>query len=158
LRIYTNHRQTDWVQWLPITQYVHNAWPSATTKKAPYELIMGHTPCAHQPDCTNKLPTLQDWMDAIREAQDQAQASIAHAQELLMKIKGKLWQFHPFSQGQKVWLKGKNITTTHLTVKLGPKCYGLFTITRVISPMVYQLDIPAQWRQKRLHDCFTPAS
>jgi hypothetical protein len=42
----------------------------------------------------------------------------------------------------------------HPTVKLGPKRYGPFTITHVISPMVYQLDIPAQWRQKRLHDVF----
>jgi hypothetical protein len=47
LHICTNHCQTDWVQWLPITQYVHNVWPSTTTKKAPYGLIMGHTLHAH---------------------------------------------------------------------------------------------------------------
>ena len=44
LRIYTNGTQTDWSNWLPIAQYTHNAWPSDTTKKTPFELIMGFTP------------------------------------------------------------------------------------------------------------------
>jgi hypothetical protein len=47
LRIFVNHCQDDWVRWLPIAQYVHNAWPSATTKSPPFELIMGYIPCAH---------------------------------------------------------------------------------------------------------------
>ena len=47
LQIYTNGTQTDWSNWLPIAQYTHNAWPSNTTKKTPFELIMGFTPRAH---------------------------------------------------------------------------------------------------------------
>ncbi len=47
LWIYTNGMQTDWSNWLPIVQYTHNAWPSDTTKKTPFELIMGFTPQAH---------------------------------------------------------------------------------------------------------------
>ena len=49
LRIFVDHCQTTWHQWLPLAQYVHNAWPNSTTTKTPFELIMGHTPRAHQP-------------------------------------------------------------------------------------------------------------
>ena len=65
LRIFVNHRQDDWAKWLPIAQYVHNAWPSSTTKLPPFELIMGYTPCAHQIKNTQKLPTLQDHIEHV---------------------------------------------------------------------------------------------
>ena len=44
LQIYRNHQQDDWASWLPMVQYVHNSWPSVTTGKTPFELLMGHTP------------------------------------------------------------------------------------------------------------------
>ena len=60
LRIYTNGTQTDWSNWLPIAQYTHNAWPSDTTKKTPFELIMGFTPRAHQALQTHEVPKLTE--------------------------------------------------------------------------------------------------
>jgi hypothetical protein len=35
LRIYSNYQQDDWARWLPLAQFVHNAWPSSTTGKTP---------------------------------------------------------------------------------------------------------------------------
>src|SRR6266481_7265993 len=49
VRMFTKHEQNNWAELLPIAQYTHNSWPSATTKKAPYELILGYIPRAHQP-------------------------------------------------------------------------------------------------------------
>ena len=49
LHIFSNFHQTDWACWLPLAQYTHNSWPSTTTKKAPFELIMGHIPRVHNP-------------------------------------------------------------------------------------------------------------
>ena len=36
LQIFTNFQQDNWAQWLPVTQYAHNSWPNATTKKKPH--------------------------------------------------------------------------------------------------------------------------
>jgi len=36
--------QKQWSQWLPLTQYTKNSWPSSTTKKSPFELLMGYVP------------------------------------------------------------------------------------------------------------------
>ena len=76
LRIFVNHRQDDWARWLPIAQYVHNAWPSSTTKVPPFELIMGYTPRAHQIKNTPKLPTLQARIEHVRQVRQQAQLAI----------------------------------------------------------------------------------
>src|SRR5579863_5686676 len=47
--------------------------------------------------------------------------------------------------GQKVWLEAKNLPLPHGTIKLAPKHHGPFQITRVISPVAYQLQLPHQW-------------
>ena len=46
LHLYTSARQDDWDAWLPITTFIHNWWPNATTKRSPHELLLGYCPCA----------------------------------------------------------------------------------------------------------------
>jgi hypothetical protein len=53
--------------------------------------------------------------------------------------------FSRYTQGQRVWLEGKNLPISHGTAKLLPKRYGPFTITRLISPVTLQLDLPVSW-------------
>ena len=53
--------------------------------------------------------------------------------------------------GDKVWLEGRNLTTTHPTAKLAPRRYGPFPVTRVISRTSYQLKLPPQWK---IHNVF----
>jgi hypothetical protein len=48
LSIFVNYNQTSWQKWLPLAKYMFNAWPYATIKKAPFELIMGHILCIHR--------------------------------------------------------------------------------------------------------------
>jgi Chromo (CHRromatin Organisation MOdifier) domain len=54
--------------------------------------------------------------------------------------------FRPFVVGQKVWLEGKNLKTSHPTKKFAPKRYGPFPITDVISLVVYRLTLPLSWK------------
>ena len=72
----------------------------------------------------------------------------------MTKQRDKNTKFRPFTQGQKVWLEGTNLKLTHPTTKLAPRRYGPFQIAQVLSPVVYQLTLPPQWKQKRIHDVF----
>jgi hypothetical protein len=58
--IFTNFHQTNWRSLLPLTQFVFNSWPNTTTKKAPFELIMGHIPCIHQTFRVTTSPPLNN--------------------------------------------------------------------------------------------------
>jgi Chromo (CHRromatin Organisation MOdifier) domain len=53
--------------------------------------------------------------------------------------------------GDLVWLEGTNLKLTHLKVKLDAKQYGPFSITKEISPVVFQLTLPPQWH---IHNVF----
>ena len=58
LRIFCNHQASDWAKWLPVVQYIMNSRPSSTTKRALYELWMGHILRAHQVIKDIKVPDL----------------------------------------------------------------------------------------------------
>jgi hypothetical protein len=50
-----------------------------------------------------------------------------------------------------VWLEGTNLKLTHPKTKLDTKRYGPFPITKEVSPVVFQLTLPPQWR---IHNVF----
>ena len=149
LRIYVDSSQRNWNRWLPIAQYVHNAWPSDTTGQTPFELIMGFTPKAHQASRDHQLPSIKERSAHIDKLRWLAQKAIKHAQEIVADRRGK--KYIPYKRGDKVWLEATNLTTTHPTSKLAPRRYGPMTITNVISKVVFQLALPPHWK---IHNVF----
>ncbi len=57
-------------------------------------------------------------------------------------------QFHIKEQ---VWLNTSHLKLPHQKVKLTPKHLGPFKIIQEISPVAYQLELPANWK---IHDMF----
>ena len=143
LCIFSNFHQTDWARWLPLAQYAHNSWPSATTKKAPFELIMGHIPRVHQPIKVSTSPSVTDRLQQIKEARQQAAEAIKRSQELMTRISTR---FTPYCVGEKVWLDACNLNTSHPSAKLAPRRYGPFTVTKAISRTSFRLELPPQWK------------
>ena len=50
-----------------------------------------------------------------------------------------------------MWLKAKNLALPYTSAKLAPKCHRPFRITKEISPVAYQLELPRAWT---IHDIF----
>ena len=69
LQFVTNYKQDNWARWLPLAQFVHNNWPSDTTRKSPFFLLMGYNPRADWKHATSPLPqvTLQIGRASCRE-------------------------------------------------------------------------------------------
>ena len=137
---------TELASLLPLAQYTLNAWPNATTKKAPFKLIMEHIPQVHQSACPTKSPTLEVRLQQMKQACQDAKEALQKAADLEVPT-----CFEPYQLGDKVWLEGCNLTTTHPTAKLAPRCYRPFLITHVISHTSYQLKLPPQWK---IHNVF----
>jgi Chromo (CHRromatin Organisation MOdifier) domain len=154
VHIYTNYQQTDWTTWLPLAQFVHNSWTSSTTRKTPFDLLMGYTPRLHMSTSPSHIPDAASHRDQLLIAHTTALTAIRNAQHMLLKHalrkKGQR-HFCPFTMGQKVWLEGTNLKTSHPTKKFAPKRYGPFSITDVISLVVYRLTLPLSWK---IHNVF----
>ena len=146
LQIFIDYHQQNWASLLPLAQYTLNAWPNATTKKAPFELILGHIPKVHQSARPFKSPSVENQLQQLKQACEEAKEVLQKATNVTLPTR-----FEPYQIGDQVWLEGHNLHTTHPSSKLAPRRYGLFTITRVVSRTSYQLKLPSQWK---LHDIF----
>ncbi len=64
------------------------------------------------------------------------QARLVAAEALLRRYKTKA-PIRQFTEGEQVWLSGRNLPLPHPSWKLALKRFGPFTITHKISPMAY---------------------
>ena len=149
LRMFCRMQQNNWHAWLPITQYTKNSWPSATTKKPPFNLLIGYTPCIHQPTRSTDIPTLEQQLRSIKETREAAQEAQHKAQDSWIKLRP---QYKPFAAGDKVWLEGTNLNLpANVTPKLSPRRYGPFTVIKAISNTAFKIELPSHWK---IHNIF----
>jgi len=142
-------QQDNWHAWLPLAQYTKNSWPSATTKKTPYDLLIGYTPQVHQPTRKTAIPSLEQQLLSIKEARKATQEAQRKAQESWIKEKPC---HSPFSVGSKVWLEGTNLRLpSNITPKLSPRRYRPFKVVSQVSKVAYRLRLPPSWK---IHDIF----
>jgi Chromo (CHRromatin Organisation MOdifier) domain/Integrase zinc binding domain len=132
--------QDNWAKWLPMAMAVHNNTRNSTTGFAPNMLLLGWEP----PLAPNKtLPTsnqkAEDYVAKFQKNRLMAILALNKAASAHAPTSSK------YSQGQHVWLEGKNLPISHRTIKLSPKRYGPFTITKLVSPVASQLDLPVSW-------------
>src|SRR5712671_4923814 len=147
LRLYCGSQQKEWAFWLPLAQYTWNSWPNASTKKSPFELILGYVPLAHQPSREANIPDINNRLARIKEAREEAQRALKRTQERMIKET----RFKGFEIGNKVWLEGTNIKSPYDSKKLSPKRYGPFEVVAKISHVAYQISLPETWG---IHDVF----
>ena len=89
---------------------------------------------------------MEDQLQTLKQAREQAKEALRKAADMVLPTR-----FEPYQIGDKVWLEGHNLNTTHLSSKLAPRRYSPFSITRVVSHTTYQLKLPTQWK---IHNVF----
>ena len=126
LRFYANARQNNWARFLPLAEFAFNSWRNESTKKSPFELLMGYNPKAEWTVISSPVPQVTHRLEQIQEAQDQVRLAMRKAQ--LGWIKDNKRKQHVYQVGVQVWLDGHNIKTYHPTAKLTTKRHGPFPI------------------------------
>ena len=144
LRFVTTAQQDDWSKWLAIAFLVHNTWINATIKMAPLQALLGYLPRLTAEERTQSPnQRVEDRAKEVTEQRRQARAALA-----LCTQTTPLDQFAP---GDQVWLEVKHLKLPYQAPKLAPKHHGPFTITKKVSPVAYQLQLPLAWT---IHDVF----
>jgi hypothetical protein len=81
IRFITDEKQKNWAPYLPITQFAHNNWPSDTTRKSPFFLLMGFNLHADWVHATSPIPRVMLQLEQLKEARDQARRHMIKAQQ-----------------------------------------------------------------------------
>jgi hypothetical protein len=141
IRFISDHHQTNWAPYLPIAQFAHNNWPSETTRKSPFFLLMGYHPRADWISSSSPLPQVTLHLEQLKQARDTAQQLMIKAQQSWVKH----CDTPKYKEGDQVWLEGKNLRLNQPTAKLAPRRHGPFRVIKVLSLVSYQLALPTQW-------------
>lgn len=83
-------------------------------------------------------------MEGLRNVREETKASLEVAAEIMAKR--TVEREVELEEGQKVWLSGKNIKTTHPKDKLAPKLHGPFLIEKKLGPVTFRLKLPPTWK------------
>ncbi|CCO33777.1 Retrotransposable element Tf2 155 kDa protein type 3 [Rhizoctonia solani AG-1 IB] len=81
LRPFINHRQSDWVDWLPLAEFAHNNARSEATGKSPFEIVYGRSPMISPALEPTGSPAADDRAKQLADTIQEVQASIKWAQE-----------------------------------------------------------------------------
>jgi transposase InsO family protein len=137
IRCYCNEEQDNWHIWLPMAEFAHNQWPNATTKKALFDLIMGYVPSMEQIKKPSPVPQVEERLAELEQVRKVAWEAMLKAQAMLQVKNPEGRRFHPYKEGEHMWIKGTNLKTLYPSAKLGPKQYGPFKVLKQFSNAVY---------------------
>src|SRR3984885_10690695 len=139
-------KQNDWHKWLSIAEFAHNQMPNATTKKSPYDMIMGFTPKLDWQSTPSLVPGVTARLKQLKEIRNEAFENLIKAQKMMaMKHPGNR-RFKSYNEGEQVWIEGTNLKTIYPSAKLAPKRYGPFKIVKRLSDAVYCVELPRHWK------------
>jgi len=150
LRNYVNYHQNNWVQFLPIAEFVFNNHKSVPTQQTPFFLNYGYNPSFSLNLQHSNTPAVNDYMQDLFQARQKAQESIKKYQDAMIKHNTSRPQ--EFSVGQKVYITGDDVITTRPTRKLEHKRFGPFEILEKIGTHNYRLKLTPQYQ--KIHPIF----
>ena len=80
LRFYSNAKQDNWAHFLPLAKFTFNSWRNESTKKSPFEVLMGYNPRAEWTTVSSPVPQVTHRLEQIQEARNQASIAMRKAQ------------------------------------------------------------------------------
>jgi transposase InsO family protein len=137
----------NWLRLLPFAEFSHNNKVHSTTRRSPFEILMGYTPRFTITPINPSAPEAQKRLDQIRKIREEVSSSQEIADKAMKLAHDKYGtEFPTFKPGDQVWLDGKNLRLQHPKVKLAPKRFGPFKIKDALGPVTYRLKLPSKWK------------
>jgi len=154
LRLFINHQQLDWINWLPMAEFTYNNRVQASTKYSPFMLNARQNPrMGHEPRKSTRLDSVEKFVDTMKRTREDAESALKRVADDMKKYydrkRGKTPQY---ALGEKVWLDTSNIQTGRPTKKLDHKRLGPFPVSKVLANNTYELKLP---KTMKIHPVFS---
>ena len=149
LRVFVNHQQDDWVQWLPLAEFAANNGVSETTKYTPFFAVQGTHPrmsFAGEPTMEQDHRRLNaDQVQAtMQQIHEHLRVEMRRSQAVQKEGTNRTWIPAPnIQEGSQVWLDARHLWTSRPTRKLDWKRLGPYRVLCRIFPYSYELEFPA---------------
>ena len=153
LRLYTNHPQNDWVEWLALAEFAHNQ-NTTVSGYSPFMLNFGQQPNIrgeHRKTVRNE--SAKEFVEMMQGTFKLAKESLEHAAKDMKRFHDRKSRTSiEYQPGDLVLLEGTNIRSDQPSKKLDTKQYGPFKIVEKVGNAAYKLKLDSKWRG--IHDVF----
>ena len=145
LRIFCGNNPASWSESISHAEFAHNHCPHSVTKQSPFYLMMGYEPYALPSVISDtSIPAVETHLKTLSATCNEALTAHELARQVMSTCSRR--GFKPFVKGDKLWLEARNLKCLIINLKFTPKREGPFTITKVLSLIVYQLRLPKTWK------------
>ena len=148
LRVFTNHHQNDWTEWLVLAEFSYNDKTQASTGYSPFFLNYGRHPWkgnVYRREA--KVEAAKEFADRMKKTRIEAESALKKAAEDMKRYYDrKRSPSHEFKVGDKVWLEATHISSDRPMKKLDDKRYGPFRIISKHGESAFKLSLPKTWK------------
>jgi len=132
LTMFVNHQQDNWSDWLAVAQFCHNDRIHSATGFSPFFLNNGRNPRKGlELTIERKVQAVDEWIEQLVEACDQARQGLNQAAENMRKQYDKKWQpAKEYKKGDWVYINTHNLPTLRATKKLEGKFVGPYEASK----------------------------
>jgi hypothetical protein len=155
LRIFTNERQDDWDELLPLAEFQYNNRVHSSTHETPFMLDTGRHPrMGFEPrERLSKVEAANEFKERMAESLEETRAALNRAQEEMSRFYDRRREPTPvFKPGDRVYLDAKDIKTTRPSQKLAHRRLGPYRVEKMVGTHACKLKLPLGLG--RLHPVF----
>jgi len=151
LRIFINHRQEQWPEWLGMAEFAYNNKAHSSTRISPFKANYGQDPrMGFKGKKKRKYEGAERFVTKMKEIQEEAKAALGKAQEEIKKYADrKRAEVDDYKVGNLVLLSTKDLKYQMVgrrTEKLTERFVGPYKVKKIVSSNVIELELPSTVR------------
>ena len=144
LRMYVNHRQNNWAEWLATAEFTFNNKVHTATKSSPFQVNYGREPrMGFDIRKKRKNEKAEEFAREMKERHEEVRAALVRSQEEMKR------QAEEYRVGDKVLISTKDFSMElmkRVTKKLTEKFIGPYVVRKIVSENAVELELPVSLR------------
>ena len=151
LRMYVNHRQSNWAKWLATAEFAFNNKIHTATKMSPFQVNYRREPrMGFDIRKKGKNEKAEEFIKEMKERHEEAKAALVKLQEEMKRQADRSRkEAEEYRVGDKVLISTKDFLMElrkRATKKLTEKFIGPYVVKKVVSENAVELELPAMLR------------
>ena len=151
MRIYINHRQNNWSEWLAMAKFAFNNKVHTATKMSPFKINYGRKlRMSFDIRKKRKNEKAEEFAREIKKRHEEARAALVKAQEEMKRQADRnRKETEEYRVGNKVLISIKDFSMELMkraTKKLMEKFIGSYVVKNIVSENAVELELPASLR------------
>ena len=151
LRIYVNHRQNNWAEWLATAEFAFNNKVYTVTKTSPFQVNYGRElRMGFDIRKKGKNKKVEEFVRKIKERYEEARAVLVKSQKKMKRQADRSRKkAEEYKVGDKVLISTKDFSKELMKramKKLMEKFIGPYVVRKIVSENTVELELPASLR------------